>query len=196
MTEFKLKFLENFSIWWKFEGRYYHKDLINGIKNLIYWFPIIWKDRSYDHYYIYEILKHKIKKQAEYIRDRDFHAMAKRDSEIMMLVTRLIDKCNNGDYGLEYMDYHKSEYNFLDIEDKPDYKELDVKLVSENFDNYFKKYPRQYKLVESREIRRYNRDFSEMDKQTIAMEIAHENQDRCRKLLFKLLERNIERWWD
>jgi hypothetical protein len=191
-----MNILENIKLWWKFDGRYYHKDLINGIKNLIYWFPIIWKDRSYDHYYIYEILKHKIKKQAEYIGGRDFHTMSKRDSEIMMLVTRLIDKCNNGDYGLEYMNYHKSEYNFLDIEDKPDYKKLDVKLLSENFDNYFKKYPRQYKLVQSREIRRYNRDFSEMDKQTIAMEIAHENQNRCRKLLFKLLERNIERWWD
>jgi hypothetical protein len=192
----RINILEHIRLWWKFDGRYYHKDLINGIKNLIYWFPVIWKDRSYDHVYIYNILKHKIKKQAECIGGRDFHTMSKRDSEIMMLVTRLIDKCNNGDYGLEYMNYHKSEYNFLDIEDKPDYKKLDIQLVSERFDEFFKKYPRQYKLVQSRKIRRFNRDFSEMDKQTIAMEIADENQNRCRKLLFKLLERNIERWWD
>jgi len=28
------------------------------------------------------------------------------------------------------------------------------------------------------------------------MEITHENQDRCRKLVFKILESRIEGWWD
>ena len=36
----------------------------------------------------------------------------------------------------------------------------------------------------------------EKDRKTIAMEIARENQDRCRKLLFKIIEENIEGWWD
>ncbi len=39
------------------------------------------------------------------------------------------------------------------------------------------------------------RDQSEM-KRIIAMNIAHINQDRARKLLFKIMEKNIERWWD
>ena len=69
-------------------------------------------------------------------------------------------------------------------------------LISENFDDYFKKYPRQYKRVMSGEINRYGRPIEEKDKKEIAMEIAHENQDRCRKLIFKIMESEISRWWD
>ncbi len=46
------------------------------------------------------------------------------------------------------------------------------------------------------EVSRFSRPIEEKDKQVIAMEIAHENQDRCRKLLFKIMERRIEGWWD
>ena len=69
-------------------------------------------------------------------------------------------------------------------------------LISENFDDYFAKYPRQHKRVVAGDVNRYKRPIKEKSKQLIAMEIAHDNQDRSRKLLFKLLEQNIERWWD
>jgi hypothetical protein len=36
----------------------------------------------------------------------------------------------------------------------------------------------------------------EDDKHVIAMNIAHLNHDRARKLLFKIMEENIEGWWD
>ncbi len=48
----------------------------------------------------------------------------------------------------------------------------------------------------SGEVSRFRRPIEEKDKQLIAMEIAHENQYRCRKLLFKIMERYIEGWWD
>jgi hypothetical protein len=38
----------------------------------------------------------------------------------------------------------------------------------------------------------FNRD----SKFGIAINISHINHDRARKLLFKILEKNIERWWD
>ena len=40
-------------------------NIIQGIKNLLYWFPIIWKDRNFDEHFIYEILKHKLKYQSK-----------------------------------------------------------------------------------------------------------------------------------
>ena len=33
-------------------------------------------------------------------------------------------------------------------------------------------------------------------KKLISMEIAHENQERCHKLLFNIISNHIERWWD
>ena len=68
------------------------KQFFKQIHNLIRWFPIIWKDKDWDDHYIFEILKFKLKNQAEYIGKKDRHMSAKRDAEIMMLCVRLMDK--------------------------------------------------------------------------------------------------------
>jgi hypothetical protein len=192
----KITIFEKIRLWWKFDARYYHKDFIEGIKNLWKWFPVIWRDRDWDTNFIYEIIKVKLENQAEYIGGKDRHDRAKRDAELMRLTSRLITRCQDDYYDMEYMDYHNSNYNWIDVDGKSDLKQLDVEMVSENFDDYFKKYPRQYKRVMSGELNRFDRDIEEKEKQIIAMEIAHENQDRCRKLVFKIMESRIEGWWD
>ena len=196
MKSEKLNILEKISLWWKFEGRYYHKDFAKGIKNLWKWFPVIWKDRDWDDHYIFEVLKFKINKQADYIGDRNIHVNAKRDAEIMRLVNRLIKLNQDEFYGMEYMDYHETKYDFIPTDKTEKWFTMEDELISERFDEYFKKYPRQYKRVINAEINRYRRPFEEKDKKLIAMEIAHGNQDRCHKLIFKLLEGNIQKWWD
>jgi hypothetical protein len=72
---------------------------------------------------------------------------------------------------------------------------------SESYDEYFAKYPRQYKRVLNGDsvLSKYLEKDDIMDsndKRRIAMFIAHENQERSRKLLFKIMEENIERWWN
>jgi hypothetical protein len=42
----------------------------------------------------------------------------------------------------------------------------------------------------------FDRDGREDDKQIIAMNIGYINHDRARKLLFKIMESEIEKWWD
>jgi hypothetical protein len=195
----KLTVFDKLSLWWKFEAKYYHKDFIHGVKNLWKWFPVIWRDRDWDDHYIFEVLKFKIEKQAKYIGDRNMHVSAKRDSEIMLLVSRLIKLHQDEFYGMEYMDYHNTNYDFIPTDYKIDGEEcfeMKSTLISESFDDYFKKYPLQYKRVVSGEVSRFKRPVNELTKELIAMEIAHENQDRCNKLIFKLLERNIQKWWD
>ena len=180
----------------KYLFKYTLRDLNIGIRNLIKWLPVIWRDRDWDHHYIYEILKFKIRRQADYIGKMDRHVSAKRSAEIMRLVARLIDRQQEEFYGCEYMRYHNSNYNWIDIDEKPELKQLDIEIVSEDFDEYFKKYARQHKRAMSGEINRYNKPIEEKDKKLIAMEIAHENQHRCHMLLHRLLERNINDWWD
>lgn len=171
-------------------------EFLTGCKNLIKWFPVIWRDRDWDNSFIYEIIKVKLNNQAGYIGSHNRHQRAKRDAELMRLTSRLIERCQDDYYDSEFMDYHESKVNWLDVEGRVGLKELDLELISENFDEYFKKYPRQYKRVMSGEIDLYKKPIEEKDKQLIAMEIAHENQDRCRKLVFKILESRIEGWWD
>ncbi len=184
-------------LWWKFEARYYHKNLYRGIKNLIKWFPVIWKDRDWDSYYIFRILEHKLTLQSKGISKRDIHVGAQRGAEIMMTCVRLMEKIREDYYQMEYMDYHKTKYWFEDIEDRPGMSSWESEIVSENFDDYFKKYPLIYKRVLNGEgvFDIDNRSESEK-KEVIAMNIAHINHDRARFLLFKIMEENIEGWWD
>lgn len=178
------------------ETLYFFRKIKLGIKNLIEWFPIIWEDRHWDDKYIFDILQHKIKLQSRYIRERDFHTLAKRDSEIMDTCVRLIEKVKNEDYQSEYFDYHDFEWKFVPLEDRPGYSSLETEEKWENFDDYFKRYPLVYKRVLNGEGV-FSLDTEDDQRKTrIAMNIAHINHERARKLLFKILESQIERWWN
>jgi len=188
----KLRFLQS---WWRFDGKYYHTDLIRGIKKLWYWFPVIWKDRDWDSNYIYYILEHKIKAQSKHIGEGDIHTTAKRDAEIMMTCVRLMEKDREEFYTMEYLDYHKSKHWFEPVPGNENLSSWNSRLLEENFDDYFKKYPLIYKRVLNGEGT-FTLEGRENDKEIIAMNIAHINQERAHKLLFKILEKNIRRWWD
>ena len=183
-------------LWWKFSGRYYHSDFIQGVKNLWKWFPTIWKDRDWDQGFIYEIIKVKLKNQSDYIGSRNTFISTKRNSELMKLTTRLIQRCQDDFYELEIMDYQEIKLKFVPTDETEKWFRMEDTIVSERFDEYFKKYPLQYKRVLSGEINRFDREAEEKEKIVIGMEIAHENQERCRKLLFKIMERHIDGWWD
>lgn len=185
----------NLSSWWRFEGRYFLGDIRVGICNLIYWFPVIWKDRNWDDSYIFEIMMHKLKAQSKFIGARDIHVLAERDAEVMMTCVRLMERVKEEYYSMEYFDYHESKNWFEDVPGKEGYSSWESRLIRENFDDYFKKYPLIYKRVLNGEGV-FNLEGREEDKQIIAMNIGHINHERARKLLFKIMEENIERWWD
>jgi hypothetical protein len=190
-------FFRRIYLWWNHDGRYYHKYFKQGVKNILYWFPVIWKDRDWDSYYIFEILQHKLVAQANYIGKRDFHTRAQLDAKRMRLCVKLIKKVQEEDYTMEYMDYHKDRVWFTDCEDRPGSSQYNSEEVWEKYDEYFAKYPLVYKKVLKGEgvFTLNGRDESDM-KRVIAMNIAHLNHDRARKLLFKIMEENIEGWWD
>lgn len=178
--------------WIRWEARYFPRNFVKGVKNLIRWFPVIWKDRDWDSHYIWEILKFKLKNQSKHIGYYDRHVSAKRDVEIMMICVKLIDRIQNEYYSMEYMDYYKNEFHWDDCPDKPENKILRSEQISERFDEYFKLYPRVYKEVMSAEKTIFRTD----DNAGIAMNIGNKNHQKAKKLLFKILENNIENWWD
>ena len=187
------KLAKRVSIIW--EANYEHAwvDFKTGVNNIIYWLPVIWKDRNWDSHYIFDILSHKLKAQANYISNRNFFVSSKRDAEVMMTCVRLIDKVQNEWYQTEYMDYHKTKHWFEDIPDRPGYSSWESRQLEENFDEYFAKYPLIHKKLMSGKI---GSGFRLRSKQHVAMSIATINHNRARKLLFRIMEQNIEKWWD
>ena len=190
-------FFRRIWLWWNHDGKYYHKYFKQGIKNLWYWLPIIWKDRSWDDHYIFEVLKHKLKAQAKYIGDRDFHTRAQLDAKRMRLCVKLIEKVQDESYQMEYMEYGKDRVWFTDCKDRPGSVRYNSEEIWENYDEFFEKYPLVYKRVMKGEgpFTLDGRDEADM-KRIVAMNIAHVNQDRVHKLLFKILEENIRGGWD
>ena len=178
--------LEKIKLWWRFEGRYYHRNFIQGIKNLWNWFPVIWKDRDWDQYFIYEVLIHKLEKQANYIEQREWHTEAKRDAEKMRLCALLARIQQEDLYSTEYLDYLDQDFEFVPTDETEEYFTMESTTTRDDLVDYLYKYRHQYKLI----------DKADKDNHQIAIEIAHNNQERSRKLLFKIMEENIERWWD
>jgi hypothetical protein len=162
------------------------KQFFKNIYNLIRWFPIIWKDRDWDDHFIFEILKFKLKNQAKYIGYHDRHVSAKRDAEKMMLCVKLIEKIQDEFYGTEYLSYCDLEFKSIISKTHPDLYEMVIVEKSERYSDYFKKYPLIYRCVPDLKA----------SKDKIAFQIAQINENRAHKLLFKILEQNIKRWWD
>jgi hypothetical protein len=167
--------IEKMKRWWRYTKiRQIFRDYKQGIQNVWRWFPVVWKDRDWDQYFIYEILKTKLEKQATSIYKHGNHVDAKYDAKRMLLCARLIEMQQEELYEYEWTD----------------------PIYDESFEEYFKKYPRQYKRALAGEFNRNLESIKKHEEDIIAMEIAWENQKRSRKLLFRILEQNITRWWD
>ena len=187
----KNRLFRKIRLWWKYDGKYLHKEFVRGIKKLWYWFPVIWKDRDWDHHYIYEILKHKLKSQSKYIGDRDFHTLAQLDSRNMMICVSLIQKLQDDFYQMEYMNYAKYKHHFTPT-DKKGFSQINFENIWEKYDDFFKKYPLIYKRVLNGEgIFDITKGDDKNKKKMIAMNISHINHERAKKLLFKIMKENI-----
>lgn len=116
------------------------KRIFLRIKNVVRWIPILWNDYDWDHWFIYQILKTKLKYQSEHIRKNGNHVDANQDANRIDLCIRLIEKVQNEEY-------------------------LDVAIKEKTW---------------TRE----------------SMEAAEQKHNKARKLLFRILEQDIERWWD
>lgn len=163
----------------------------DGIRNVFIWFKTIYKDRNWDSHYIFEIIKFKLLQQRNYLVKANRHEGVPMLNRDITLCLNLIELVQSEYYSMEYMDYCKNDYNFIDCgEEHPGCKELDIVPVWENFDEYFKKYKTAVKKVLKKD-----RNLSS-SKQKLAMVLAQYNQQRCHDLLFKVLSEKINHWWD
>ena len=205
MEKNKLSIWRKIYFWWKYKARYYHRDFIKGIKNLTRWFPVIWKDCDWDHHFIYAILIQKLTFQAKYIRKHGLHVDHIRDAERMELCVRLMKVVSEQHYQMLYSDYYESEFHFdpidkdeldkLEGEFKEDLKGscvLRIEETWEDYDAFFKKYPHAYREVTKTD--KYI--FENNTKRKIAMNMGYYLHKKANRILFKLLERHLESWWD
>ena len=171
-------------LWYKEDGfkHFFHtitspiRTFMASVKKILEWFPVIWKDRDWDHTYFYLILKHKLEMMSEYEKK---YAIAEKSDEIaakMDEAISLIEKILNYDYEKE------AEKPFYDV--YPDFK-VDIRFVSPTDGSEFGEI--KFNLDDDPKIRElYNKYIWDSEK----LECADKNK------LFDLIKENIYDWWD
>ena len=161
---------------------------LTGCKNVIRWSPTIFKDRDWDDWYIYNILQKKIEFQRQEIIYANRHMQVDRDNRDMTIVLNLIERVKEDYYGIEYLDYSESKFRFEPIEGDDEYCTMEQDVISENYDEYIKKYPSS--------VRKVLKEKPDLDKKDLCFWVAIHNQEKAHGLLHKVLKERIRHWWD
>ena len=163
---------------------YWPRRKYKQIKNIINWIPILWNQFDFDYRYSLDVFKFQLLKQADFMdSDKAIGANSEIDAQRIRMICRLMDNVYDEIYACEYQQKLKDTYGedvdkmvFLDIPDRPEYKSMKWN------------YEVDEKYAELRDEIKSNKDkwFKE----------SQEKQERAHKLLYKLLEFYIRRWWD
>ena len=71
------------------------KNILQGIKNLIAWFPTIWQDRDFDYVFLSRILKLKLERMLPVI-ENGYNVDAHKTAHKMKIVIELLDRQLDG----------------------------------------------------------------------------------------------------
>ena len=176
--------------WFRWDAKHAHRDIAQGFRNLWKWLPIIWKDRDWDDHFIFEVLKFKIKNTAKYTEKKQRFVGWEDEVRYMRICEKLMGKIQNEYYQTEYQDYYDFDMSTVPTEDGLYEVVFDVK--RDDTAEFVKKYP--HALRRAKKDPRYENFFK--DKKTGGLAVGMIRHEKARKLLFKILEQRIERWWD
>lgn len=68
------------------------KNKIKQVRKLLRWIPIIWHDRDWDYYFVYEILKQKLIDTEAYIRKDGLQLYNELDADSILKAIDMIEK--------------------------------------------------------------------------------------------------------
>lgn len=94
------------------------RSIYYGIRNLIYYFPVIWRDRPYDYEYIYDLLYYKLRLMERLFRHdamvADREEVANQISEVLKRLEILKDDDFESEQSyIEYLDEREKIKNEL-----------------------------------------------------------------------------------
>ncbi len=68
------------------------RSVFYGIRNLIYWFPLIWQDRNYHYQYLFRILRHKLFDMEHMLRKEGLAVDSEHSARQLHLCVALLDR--------------------------------------------------------------------------------------------------------
>lgn len=169
----------------------YFRDFKQGIKNLIRYFKIIWKDRDWDFGYTVKLLRFKLQNQSKYFEGDNYRS----DSDYQVSRLKLADKLLSiytlepGSLSEQYYDAEKQEVEDAGYGYKFEFVEIPNTKHKEGGPYY--------------ELERaFYQDLNEDEKDKAAQFISEvrkkyrNKEEKAKKLAWKLINQHLENWWD
>lgn len=155
-------------------------NFIKRVKRLLEWVPVIWKTHDWDYSYTLDILKFQLENQAKYLENGHLLNGPYYAGRIR-LALRLMDAAYNGKYSEQVHEEYTERYGKSEILERP----------ADDFgDEYFSIeiwYPKAKDSIENDEI--HQALYQDL-------EIAWDNEKRAKKIFHKILEQDLQKWWD
>lgn len=150
-----------------------------GVENLIYWFKVIWNDRSWDSYFIFIILKHKLSQMEKDFRLKGMHVGSNKDADKMKICILLLNRIINDNYwDLAGGEKHYRKWGTPELSSEPIDKEFSRLII--NHEN----------CKTEEDEKQMNKEFKEISKK----EEYLKKQDV--RYLFHIISKHIFTWWD
>lgn len=158
----------------------YFRSINFGIQNLIKWFPVIWQDRDWDHWFIYKIFHFKLKQVENLQRNHGISLSSKQLADQIKLAVLLLDRLVKDEYLENVLNPHEkkwgdSEMIFTPIKGNEEYSSLDFKVEKANT---------------KKEIEQENKE------RMLLYEHERKLREQDLDMLFKHMRKYIEGWWD
>lgn len=156
---------------------FFRYDVPQGIKSLVYWFPVIWQDRTWDHAYVYRILRHKLTQMISDFEKHVNYIGVEKDIKRMKICVELLKRLEENDYVLKEFEKHEEKWGKLKMWFEPTPNNMSRCVFHHEHANTKKEIEQERK-----EARR-------------AYKASDEKRIADLDLLFRILRKYIERWW-
>jgi hypothetical protein len=165
------------------------KNISYGIENLYNYFWVIWRNREWDGAFTYELLQRKIEIQRKYLINRNSFVSTEQTNRDMTLILNLLNRVQNEYYADEYFDYYDLKLDFVRTEDThQELYTIESEYSNERYDEYLSKYPRTVKLVKSQ--------YPELTDHDLCGRVGQHLQEKCHRILHRMLEDKLMGFWD
>ena len=164
---------------------YWFKRKYRQIQRVIDFLPIIWKGFDFDYTYSIELFKKQLERQAKHLESERAHTLsAPINAQKIRTAIRLMDKVYDEEYDMEYVGdiellYGKSKHEFVELDEK-----------DKNGNPYYTMKIRNELAVDEE----HQKEINEVRHQMFLR--SRDKQKRAHKLLWDLIEHNIQNWWD
>ena len=157
------------------------RKFFRNIKRIIKWIPRLWNNEEFAYDYALNVLKYKLEDIADHMEKQNRFENTKHYVSRLRTTVRLIDKVYGyQDYDTDGYDkvielYGERNFDFTPLEDRPDCSRIDISFKNKYTEEELEVIEKHEKLI--REEHRLK-------------------QEKAHKLVWKMIEHNLYKWWD